>query len=330
MSSPTEATNTPEAQAYRPYLWCLLVSLTVVGGAFFATLFIQKDRLPPPPFTGSISFDEKAVWLSKHFDQPCDVLAIGSSMTLNNLDSEVFAGRHFLNAGSWGLKIDQTDYLLSLLLEYLKPKVVLVVTAPTDFERDYRGRKIYDETKLRRFFTSKDLFRSHLDCLYLTYLVENYAAIGRDRHGRRNYYSLDFDSGGSVPIDPEGLERDQKRWMKPVAPESSMDPVNYEALGKLAKRCADIGIQFLLVQPPIRKDILSETDIDFLTNRHWPKLAAICQEHEATFDNQHGVMAADSSVFVDSTHLNAIGAQRLSQHIFSTHLSSLRKKPKTQ
>lgn len=304
---------------FRRYLTWLLGTLVVLGGLLLGMVYRYQEALPPPPFTGSISFDEKAVWLSKRLQEPCDILAVGSSMTVNNLDSEVFASHHFLNASSWGMKIQQTDYFLEHLLAILSPKVVLVVTAPIDFERDYRGRAIYDADKLQRFFRTGDLFRSHLDYLSAKYLLESIGPVHRDRYGRGTYYSLDFDEGGSVPLDlmDEGFERLDDRWFKPIAQEEAVDEANYEALTALATRCRERGILFALIQPPIREDILTEKDRLFLTEKHWPRLASLCAREEALFQNYHGELALTETDFADSTHLNRQGAGKLSRAIGS-------------
>ena len=308
-----------EPRACRKYLCWLLGLLALLGVTMLVCIHVFREKLPPPPFTGSISFDEKAVWLAKRLKEPCDVLAIGSSMTVNNLDSSVFADHHFINASSWGMKIEQSDYFLDLLLEYWSPKAVVVLTAPIDFEGDYRGKQIFDREKLKRFFDSGDLFRTHLEYLSAQYLLGSLSEIQRDRTGRKTYYSLDFDAGGSVPLDlmSEGFERHEDRWNKPLARQEAIVEANYLGLQSLAQRCQDRGIRFLLVQPPIREDIISAKDIKFLTETHWPRLAEICHERSGAFHNFHGTLTMSEDDFGDSTHLNRSGARKLSLAVAS-------------
>ena len=309
--------DTTPSPHFKSYLVWLLGGLVVLGGALLGAVYLFQNELPPPPFTGSVSFDEKAVWLSKRLDEPCDILAIGSSMTVNNLDSSVFTNHAFINASSWGMKIQQTDYFLETLLGYLSPKTVLVVTAPIDFEHDYRGREIYDEQKLTRFFNDGNLFRTHLQYVSAKYLLGSVGPVLRDRVGRKTYYSLDFDVGGCVPLDldSEGFERLTDRWEKPVAQEEAVDEANYAGLAAMAERCDERGIRFVFVQPPIREDILTEKDREFLNNRHWPRLSQICQDKGASFHNFHGNLPVTEADFADSTHLNRQGARKLSRAI---------------
>ena len=304
-------------KAFRTYLLGLISLLTLLAVASLVCVHAYREKLPPPPFTGSISFDEKAVWLAKRLQQPCDLLAIGSSMTVNNLDSSVFEGQQLVNASSWGMKIQQTDYFLELLLHYWSPKTVVVITAPIDFEGDYRGAKIFDRDKLKRFFDEGNLFRAHLHYLSAQYLLGSFNEVQRDRVGRKTYYSLDFDGSGSVPLDlmSEGFERLEERWMKPVAQEESIDEANYTGLVRLANRCREKGIRFVLVQAPIREDIFTEKDRKFLTQTHWPRLAKACLDNGGASHNFHGNLLLSTDQFADSTHLNRDGAQALSKAI---------------
>lgn len=299
----------------RGYLRWLLGTAFVLGGALVMVLALFGRQLPPPPFSGSVSFDEKAVWLQPRLSQPCEVLAIGSSMTVNNLDAAVLGSDAFLNAASWGLKMRHIEYFLEVLLDYLDPSVVLVVTAPTDFEKDYRDREFVEERALRRFFEDGKLFGAHWRHLSANYLVGTLPELRRDRVGRGTYYSLDFDSGGCVPLDlmEEGFERWPERWDRPIARAENTDERNYASLKTMAQRCRDRGIRFLLVQAPIREAVLTPDDRRHLEDVHWPALKEICEVEGAEFLNFHGQLPLSEDDFADSTHLNRKGAGKLSR-----------------
>ncbi len=299
----------------------LLTGLALLLGAI---LYTKARTLPPPPFSGSISFDEKAVWLAERLDKPYDILAIGSSMTVNNLHPDAFPDQAVINASSWGLKMQQTERFLDLLLDYYSLQTVLIITTAIDFEGDYRGAEIYDEKKLRRFFEQRNLFKTHLEYLSLHYLMSNAGAIKRDRVGRKTYYSLDFDRSGGVPLDliAEGFERLDERWNRPVTKESALDEANYKALKKIALLCQSKGAHLYLVQSPIRQDVLSPTDTTFLNEKHWPRVKRVCEENGATFINLHGELSLGEEHFADSDHLNRQGAIRFSREVYQRlHLS---------
>ncbi len=238
-------------------------------------------------------------------------------MTVNNLNSAVFASRAFLNAASWGMKMKHTDYFLEILLEYLSPEPVLVVTDPVDFERDYRERDFVDGIALRRFFDEGSLFRAHLRHLSVDYLVKTFPETLRDRVGRKTYYSLDFDEGGSVPLDlnREGFERRAERWNASVADAEHVDVRNYESLRAMARRCREQGIRLVVVQAPIREAVLGRRDRCHLEEVDWRALRTICEEEGARFLNFHGRLVVSEADFADSTHLNRQGATKLSEAI---------------
>lgn len=305
----------PSPARFRGYLLWLSVALAGLALLLLGSLYAFRKQLPPPPFTGSISFDEKAVWLADRLDRDCDLLAVGSSMTVNNLDSAVFDQKAFLNASSWGMKMQHTEYFLDTLLELVSPKTVLVITAPIDFERDYRDRAFYDRAKLVEFLESRDLFCSHLQYLSIGYLLEGLPGVLRDRVGRGTYYALDFDAGGSVPLDlvTEGFERLDDRWDRPIAQAEGIDEVNYESLAAMARKCHERSIRFVLVQAPIREGVLGEVDRVFLHENHWPRLERLCAENGAAFYNFHGRLRLSEGDFADSTHLSRAGAGKLSR-----------------
>lgn len=302
---------------FKGYLVCLIGVFASITLLLFMLLERFGAAFPPPAFTGSISFDEKAVWLAEHLDRSCEILAIGSSMTVNNLDTSALGGDKMLNAASWGMKMDHIDGFLEVLLEHVTPKTVVVVTAPIDFQRDHRDRELFQRAVLERFLVDGNLSRAHWRLMSMNYLLGSFLEVRSGREGRSQYFSLDFDEGGCVPLDldSEGFERWPERWSMPVAEESSMDEKHYVALSVMAERCRARGIAFLLVQAPIREAVLTAEDADFLEKRHWPRLAQICEEQGGRFANFHGRLALSDDEFADSTHLNRAGALKLSEAI---------------
>ena len=119
----------------------------------------------------------------------------------------------------------------------------------------------------------------------------------------------------------ENFERLDDRWNKPLAQQGSLVEANYIGLQALVKRCEDQRIRFLLVQPPIREDIMTAEDAAFLKEAHWPRLAKICHERRGAFHNFHRTLTMTEDDFADSSHLSRSGARKL-----STAMATLLKK----
>ena len=87
-------------------LRCTLLGIPALG--LIALYCLPQARFfPSPRITDNIAVNEKLAFAKAHFPDGADVLAIGSSMTLNNLSSgavmEHFGNVRYLNAGAWGI-----------------------------------------------------------------------------------------------------------------------------------------------------------------------------------------------------------------------------------
>src|SRR3982751_6326885 len=100
-------------------LLCMLLSAVIVG-VYKLRYDVSCKDFPAPALSDSYSLNEKIEFLrTKEKDIP--ILAIGSSIALNNLHSETIAknitGKKFLNAASWGMNMGDNYSLLKVLYE---------------------------------------------------------------------------------------------------------------------------------------------------------------------------------------------------------------------
>ena len=90
---------------------------TIIIGIIFFTIIkkIGLENLPALNFSSSYSYNEKIRFLKNKSNSP-SIIAIGSSMTLNNLDSDIVVKElkddEYLNVSSWGLRISESYKLL--------------------------------------------------------------------------------------------------------------------------------------------------------------------------------------------------------------------------
>src|SRR5205807_3068303 len=121
-------------------------------------------------------------------------------------------GTQYFNAGSFGLKINQTRKLAGVLVSRERPKVVLLVCGPMDFYHDFQMPVTMDDSELDRFIAGGwyPLFVSrHFD---FRYYVTSAREVRRLRSSRTEYMSLDFDAWGGLALDIHYPHVDGVRW----------------------------------------------------------------------------------------------------------------------
>jgi hypothetical protein len=276
-------------------------------------------RLAPVPLSGSISFDEKMEWLFKRGERRWDVLAIGSSMTLNNLDCAELARRlpagvELANAASWSLKMGDTRAMLDYVERVREPRAVVIVTGAMDF---YRGQS--------KVFVKPDEFDFYRATGAYSLLVARYfdpfwyygrsSNIAQQRASRDWYSSLDFDRWGGVPLQVRWPTVEAERWNERPRP-ALIDQRQYREFERLVAACEQRGQRLVCAQSPIRDDAYAACDQAAL-RVHWAMLESILAAHGFRFYNLHGELPLGRECFADYSHLNAEGAHRFTEALLA-------------
>src|SRR5437764_904180 len=114
----------------------LLFNITVlVLPLIFLYLLMAADGFSPL-ITNSISFDAKIAELNHQKFKRVDILGLGSSMTLNNINSQIVAdslSSNYYNISSWGLQMSDLNSLAHYYVPKFKPKYILMLSSVTDF-----------------------------------------------------------------------------------------------------------------------------------------------------------------------------------------------------
>jgi hypothetical protein len=295
----------------------VMAALGVVGA--WTLRAASGGRLAPVPLSGSVSFDEKMEWLFRRGERRWDVLAIGSSMTLNNLDCAALAERlprgiGFANAASWSLKMGDTRALLEYVERVREPRAVVIITGPMDF---YRGQsKVFVKPAELDFYRSTGsyplLVARYFDPWWYYGRSEN---IAEQRASRAWYSSLDYDSWGGVPLEVHWPTVEADRWNERPRP-ALIDQRQYREFERLVAACAAHHQRLVCAQPPIRDDAFGECDQAAL-RAHWARLSAILAAHGYRFYNLHGELPLGRECFADYSHLNAEGAHRFTEALLA-------------
>lgn len=303
----------PRNGSRRFLLWFLLGHL-MLGG--FYVILDRTGYLPPPPFAKSISFDAKAVWLRDHarLREPIDLLALGSSMTLNNFNSQTvfdaLPGQHYVNGSSWGLKMRHIDQLFRFLNERDRISTLVVCSSIVDFRTDEDEIPVQVPHAGLLAYYLDDGSKALCELLLFSgrYFVGNMKKMRFLTERNDDYQSLRFDRGGGVPFASRGFAIDSSRWEGKFLEHVVIDERNYTALHDLARYCRARGIGMVLCTTPARRQALSYLPAGVLAG-HMARLRTMASADNFLLleaDNNH----FDDAMFVDWGHLNEVGAKR--------------------
>jgi hypothetical protein len=298
---------------YRKYIIIVVVLAPIL---FFlimiSTIVVFKNKIPAPRISNSESFNEKARWIQGNLATGCDVLIIGSSMALNNIDGsllkEMTQAKSVLNLGSWGLTTSESEEILKYVVPLCKPKVIILSTYYGDF--DNRPESI-NWKLFKDYVYGKSTVVTYLKSMDPIYYLSAY--INRKHlksSGNSIYQSLEFDVTGSVMFDCKNFQVDPARWdgqnkYQPLNPERT--EANLSALISIENIAKDNHSQLLVVETPLRKVAevtLFKPEIIHL----WDAVTRSVNSAGFTFLKVRSHNDFSDEQFVDFVHLNKCGA----------------------
>jgi len=280
-----------------------------VNLVFFLFLLCNYNcnYIAAPMITNSYSLNEKLYRLPYG---TIDIIAIGSSITLNNLYSKSiineFPSSSYYNLSSWGLRIKEVNKLMRLYVELYHPKHVIIASNEIDFMK--KGGTKLDLSLIKRYLISKHRKNYILTNFDLKYLIN------RSLDNRYNlthsdvYDSLKYDEYGGVVLQKKDFKIKQHRWARKID-FTEIDEINYVALAELCSFLKEKKIKLIFIQFPLRDELIDGNYLDLLQD-HMIKVKKIVLE-SGHFYVDTTVYNWPSKYFVDNIHLNNIGGRRL-------------------
>lgn len=288
-------------------------SLLFIGGmaifliVFFAIWF-QYYTAPPPNASNSISLNAKVLFLKNNFSEvDIDVLSIGSSMSLNNINSEAFADTKYLNASSWGLNMKEIFNLLKIYNIKYNPKTLIISSNLSDFNI---SQQEIDYTSINEYLSSDNFNLTDLEFWSFRQAIQDSRLLSVYQYDNTSYQSLKFDKFGGVNYPVANFHINDNRWRGDDLKNYAIDPMQYSYLDSISTFCYSNSIKFILVQSPFRQGYYSNLQVEDLS---------IIQDH---IDNVENTLQATNSIFVNSltenwkdslfvdfTHLNEEGSR---------------------
>lgn len=294
-------------------LQCLLWSLPIaLGSALY--ILLNSAFIPAPKLSHNVSLNEQMKRIVNLQDPEVRVLAMGSSMTLNNLASEPvvnhFGTRSYANSGAWGMGVKETMSIAPALLDRLKPTQVIVVTNLMDFmpgaaitaeEAEAVSRYLKEGGGVWNYFRYWDaaFFLRQMDLNRI-----RFRDVG-------NYEFLGFDDYGAATLEVP-LERILPTRYNAAPPRrEDLHESFYADFASFSAMLCARDMELLVIQSPFRQGLMTE-EVRDLNTLHATKLQTILEAKGHHFVDGNVIVWPDS-LFNDASHLNNVGAYALTQ-----------------
>jgi len=305
----------------RFFKYCGLMGGLIVFTVTLMGYYLFQANIPPY-YSNSFSLNAKLLQVQKQSFKKLDVLAIGSSATLNHLNSVVIVnrfGNSYYNFSSWAQDMTMTRYFGEFYVKKYDPKLVIIISHYYCFTDD-RGIEYSSFSPI--------VFALHLDVLSWGYAGSINIRSARkefksNQHcflDREVYESLVFDAYGGVPLNIPKDKISMKRWDDPLNADTSES--QYTELERLSKFLCGRNIKLVVVQTPIRKSDINERIKSQMT-QHNIRCNNILNAHQNVFvDFSLEESLSDEAFYVDRVHLNELGATLFTQMLID-HIDSL-------
>jgi hypothetical protein len=304
----------------------LFICYALAASIIFAIFFIFYNGLdikdiPAPNLSDSYSYNEKMQFLHARKIN-AGILAVGSSMTLNNLNSEIITQQlnstSYLNMGSFGMSLKDDFLLLQILLKSDTCNTLIITSNIIDFQ--LKDKRI-DYRILNDYLSSNKANPGNiiLETFNLRYYIDNSIVAKKTRsHSHNNEYdNLAFDTYGAVNFDGYKFMISPKRWDMDFLGEKC-NAYQYDYLDSISNYCKSNNIQLLFFQSPLRQGLYSKLNAEKNNNLHTHigKIETILKKDNHVFINSNNAVWNDS-LFVDGIHLNSNGARLFTAYCFN-------------
>ena len=293
----------------RQFLYrCFLLGLPTLGLLVLYCL-PQARYFPAPRVTDNLSINEKIAFAEKHFPQEVDVLAMGSSMTLNNLNSaEImahFGNVRYLNAGAWGTGAAELAVYGPALAKRFSPKMVIVSTNLMDFAAQ-PNILAEDSLVLARSFREPPFlgYLRHWNAPYYLREMETNRIRFNDQ-GNYEYLGYDEHGGATLSVPPERIN--QPRFDLAPTTADELSPERYEAFTRFAEDLNHRNIRLVVLESAYRNGVRTAQS-DGLSDMHVTKLRSIIEPLGGILIDANQ-RRWDDSLFVDSSHFGPEGSK---------------------
>jgi len=285
-----------------------LIFITIPVISTIILVIIFSDILPAPKITDRYSFNEKVF----HFDDfECDYLCIGSSMALNNFDSDEIVDElsttNYFNFACWGVKPTDNYFLLKVYLSKYNPKYIFFVSNVMDFLRPVYPLN-ENQIKLRILYPNKFFkpfyYLTHLD---LKYYYKYFELNKLNKFTDTINESLLFDEYGGVLLVANDIPHVSTPYWNIRLEFDQIVEENYDYLDSTLRLLTSKNINFIFIQTPLREGLIDK-EYRVNINNHNNKVKTILDKYDQLYINATEIIWPDT-MFFDYGHFHKQGAK---------------------
>jgi len=297
-------------------LYTIILAFIIIILYRYKTGVTLKD-LPAPNLTPSYSFNDKMQFARK---KKADIIAVGSSMSLDNLNSDViiknFKTGSYLNLSSWGLSTKDIFSIIKIYSSIHKPSTIIVASNYIDFQstdKEFNHKELSNylegtTSKLNDFFLNFDV-----DYYFRFFVYHKFTTTdSKCTSGNTFYESMIYDRYGGISFDPHNFKIDKEIWNKIDI--SNLREVSYYYLDSISSFCSQNKIKLLFFQTPMREGIYRNLNKAWLL-KHISRVKTIILKNNHTFIDGNDRLWPDS-LYIDPLHFNANGAREFTEYCF--------------
>jgi len=295
---------------------------SIVTMAIALAVVAYLGKTVPPKLSDSLAFNVKVRWLREV--QSCDILVLGSSMALNNIDgpelSRLFPGKSVVNAGSWALRLPESRKVFDAMVSKCHPQLVVVPVYYGDFAHaagESISSKGVDWDRATEYLQGRAEGLRGLLKSDLRYQLQSYQHLrSPEFNSATDYVSLRLDATGGVLFASEGFHVSQARWNGYESESGEVvDAGEYQELDGLLRDIAGNRARAIVVNMPMIAAAQRKFDSPGF-RLHWQRVASTTRAAGGTFVDLEDMPLADDQ-FVDFCHLNESGARTVTRKLVS-------------
>jgi hypothetical protein len=254
-----------------------------------------------PVVTSSGLFDAKMRHIKKQQVKQVNVMAIGSSITLYELKSDLVTKNldtSYYNFASWGIQINDILLMLHKFIPEHRPKYVIMCASLGEFMSP-------PNSTYSNYLNTPTFIRNNLPEFFY---LKNYNSIHQIIWRKYFEYPINFDAWGGASLTVKPKEINHKMWDAHDVFPTRYTQSNYKGLDSLAVWLKQQGIKFIFIQAPIKKSYANTAYYQQRINTHFDKCRSIIENRGGIYLNYHSTTIFTDSLFVDQYHLQNAGA----------------------